>query len=383
MATNTAAWPLAPAALPTERAAAIPWTIWACVAAVTSVTVGGHWDIAWHRAIGRDEFFTPPHLAIYFCGVLAGAACAWLILRTSFGRDNTNATVGIWGLRAPLGAFLIAWGGAMMLTSAPFDDWWHNAYGLDTKILSPPHMLLVAGILAVEAGTLLLIMGAMNRLQNRALNWLLLYTGGMMLVTLLVSVMELSSRLVQHTAMFYRAMAIVAPATLIALGSASRIRWGATWTAGVYTLLHLLMIWILPLVPAEPKLGPVYVPVTHLVPPFFPVLLLAPAAAIDWYRQRGGANAFALGAIFLGVLLAVQWPFANFLMGEHARNWFFGSHYLGYYSHPNSLQRLNQFATFEKTSAAFALTLAQALLAASAMSWLGLRWGRWMRSIVR
>ena len=24
-----------------------------------------------------------------------------------------------------------------MLTSAPFDDWWHNAYGLDVKITQP------------------------------------------------------------------------------------------------------------------------------------------------------------------------------------------------------------------------------------------------------
>ena len=33
-----------------------------------------------------------------------------------------------------------------MITSAPFDNWWHEAYGLDVKILSPPHMLLAAGI---------------------------------------------------------------------------------------------------------------------------------------------------------------------------------------------------------------------------------------------
>jgi len=32
-----------------------------------------------------------------------------------------------------------------MLASAPFDDWWHNAYGLDVRIISPPHMVLAAG----------------------------------------------------------------------------------------------------------------------------------------------------------------------------------------------------------------------------------------------
>ena len=35
-----------------------------------------------------------------------------------------------------------------MLTSAPFDNWWHNAYGLDVKIVSPPHTLLILGIRA-------------------------------------------------------------------------------------------------------------------------------------------------------------------------------------------------------------------------------------------
>jgi hypothetical protein len=380
MATSPITWPAAVAA---ERADSIPWPIWACVAAVTSVTIGGHWDIAWHRAIGRDEFFTPPHLAIYFCGVLAGLACAWLILRTSFFGGDRTGTVSIWGLRAPLGAFIIAWGGTMMLTSAPFDDWWHNAYGLDTKILSPPHMLLVAGIIAVKSGTLLLIMGAMNRSSSRALNWLFLYVGGMMLVTLMVSVMELSNRVVQHTAMFYRAVSIVAPATLVALGTASRIRWGASLAAGLYMGFLMLMIWILPLVPAEPKLGPVYFPVTHLVPPYFPVLLIAPALAMDWYRQRGGSSALVLGLLFAGVLLAVEWPFADFLMSEYARNWFFGSHYLGYYAHPKSYQRLNEYAVMEKTSAEFAWKLAQAFLAATVMAWLGLRWGRWMRSVVR
>ena len=53
-----------------------------------------------------------------------------------------------------------------MIASAPFDNWWHDAYGLDVKILSPPHMLLAAGILAVHLGALLLIAGNMNRAEE-------------------------------------------------------------------------------------------------------------------------------------------------------------------------------------------------------------------------
>ena len=50
-----------------------------------------------------------------------------------------------------------------MLASAPFDDWWHNAYGLDVKIISPPHMVLAAGFFGIEFGTVMLMLAFMNR----------------------------------------------------------------------------------------------------------------------------------------------------------------------------------------------------------------------------
>ena len=50
--------------------------------------VGTHWDIAWHRSIGRDTFWTPAHMAIYLGGVLAGLSCGYLILSTTFGRGG-------------------------------------------------------------------------------------------------------------------------------------------------------------------------------------------------------------------------------------------------------------------------------------------------------
>src|SRR3954469_1394728 len=63
---------------------AVPWYTWLCVLALTSAIVGVHWDISWHRSIGRDTFWTPAHIAIYLCGVLAGVAYGYLILWTSF-----------------------------------------------------------------------------------------------------------------------------------------------------------------------------------------------------------------------------------------------------------------------------------------------------------
>ena len=145
----------------------VPWTIWAGVVAVTSASIGGAWDVAWHRSVGRDAFLTAPHLAIYACGVIAAVVCGYLILATTFGNSQAmkDVSVSVLGFRAPLGAFFAAWGGIAMLTSAPFDNWWHNAYGLDVKIISPPHVLLILGIRMVGVGMLFLILAAMNRAE--------------------------------------------------------------------------------------------------------------------------------------------------------------------------------------------------------------------------
>ena len=40
----------------TESTTGIPWYLWCSALAVTSVTIGAHWDVSWHRSIGRDNF---------------------------------------------------------------------------------------------------------------------------------------------------------------------------------------------------------------------------------------------------------------------------------------------------------------------------------------
>src|SRR5580698_8151766 len=130
-----------------SKTSSVPWYIWWGALAVTSSSIGGAWDVSWHRSIGRDTFWTPAHMAIYACGVIAAVICGYLIFATTFGRSvqMKAASGSVLGFRAPLGAFIAAWGGIAMLTSAPFDNWWHAAYGLDVKIVSPPHTLLIMG----------------------------------------------------------------------------------------------------------------------------------------------------------------------------------------------------------------------------------------------
>src|SRR5260370_11878541 len=99
----------------------VPWYIWLGVLAVTSSIVGIHWDISWHRSIGRDTFWTPAHMAIYLCGVLAGVVSGYLILSTTLDRNSPlrESAVTLWGFRGPLGPLIPAWGGGSSLVSAP------------------------------------------------------------------------------------------------------------------------------------------------------------------------------------------------------------------------------------------------------------------------
>src|SRR5439155_9434367 len=95
----------------------IPWYLWCAALAVTSAYIGGYWDISWHRSIGRDSFWTPPHLAIYACGLLAGVSSGYLIAAATFGRAAAlrDVSVRVLGFSGPAGAFLSAWGGFAML----------------------------------------------------------------------------------------------------------------------------------------------------------------------------------------------------------------------------------------------------------------------------
>jgi hypothetical protein len=375
-----------------EERPSIPWFVWCTVVAVTSAMIGGHWDISWHRSIGRDAFWTAPHIAIYLCGVLAGVSSAYLILSTTFGdqRELADSSVSMWGFRGPLGAFVAAWGGVAMLTSAPFDDWWHAAYGLDVKIISPPHALLSLGIFSVQIGALLLILGYMNRsdgaLRDKFVR-LFLYVGSTMVVLVMLFMMEVTNRSQMHTAEFYRSVALALPFVLVGISRAAPHRWACTIMAAFYSAFLIALVWILPLFPAEPKLGPVYYNVTHFVPPAFPLLLIVPAVALDLLRRVSSRwsvwrETLATGTLFVATFTAVQWPFANFLQSPRARNWIFGTGYFGYYEHPSWLHRTYRFLPAE-TPAHFWSVMAMAVALALVTSALGLKLGDWMRRIKR
>src|SRR6202167_4781156 len=187
----------------------VPWYIWSCVVAVISSVIGGAWDISWHESIGRDSFWTTPHLLIQLCGIISGISCGYLILATTFQKNSPlrDYSISMWGFRGPMGAFLCAWGGVCMLTSAPFDNWWHAAYGLDVKILSLPHSILGLGEVMISFGTLLLVCAHFNRgagAEREKLDRLFLYVGGIMVFGTATGNLENTPMEFMHSPSFYR-----------------------------------------------------------------------------------------------------------------------------------------------------------------------------------
>ena len=364
---------------------AVPWFVWTGVIAVSSITFGLYWDISWHQTIGRDTFWTPAHLAIHFGGILAAFTCAYLIFTTTFGQDADAraASVGVWGFRGPLGAFLTAWGGVTMLTSAPFDNWWHNSFGLDVEILSPPHVVLGLGIMGVGFGSLLLLVAQMNRSTGAAeakLNRLFMYLCGLLIVLQLILISEDCDPTLMHSSIFYQMTTFGTPLLLIAFARASGRRWGATIIASIYMGAMLAGLWLFPIFPATPKLGPVFTNVTHMVPMGFPVLLVFPAMALDMVMNRFANRgrwfqAVMAGTAFLVSLIATHWFWADFMISPSARNAVFGQNYFAYPISPADYHLAWEFAHYDKTLSAFLLGLGMAWVFAIVSSRIGVAWG--------
>jgi hypothetical protein len=370
--------------------AAVSWAIYAVLFASTSVVLGVIWDISWHRTIGRDTFWTPAHLAIYLGGVVSGLTCGFLALHTTFaGSPDEHATaVRFWGFRAPFGAWVSIWGAIAMLTSAPFDDWWHNAYGLDVKIISPPHMVLAAGIGGIQLGAMLMALASQNRAggTRRDLNRLFLLGAGLLVLLAATVATEYTQRWDMHQSLFYQVCAGVFVFFLVSAARAARTRWPATTVALIYSALQMVMLLVLPLFPGQPLLGPIYVQVDRFMPPDFPLLLVAPAVAIDILIRRftpGGWRDWGLAAmlavVFVIAFLAVQYPFADFLVSPWARNDLFGSHRMDYGVPPEIQQRFYQLNPPDNLAAGIPIAIAIGFVSAR----FGLWWGNWMSRVRR
>ena len=102
---------------------------------------GGSWDITNHLLNKPETFFAPPHLILY-SGVGTSVVGAIMLLTSSRSIGRT-----VWPAKLALA------GVALLVSAGPVDFAWHSVYGLD-GLFSPPHFVLVSGMVASSLGGL-------------------------------------------------------------------------------------------------------------------------------------------------------------------------------------------------------------------------------------
>jgi hypothetical protein len=370
------------------------------------VIIGVLWDIAWHMSIGRDGLFSAPHNAIYLGAALAGLISGYQVLKTSFwgSREEKGKMVNFWGIfYSSLGGMFCIWGGFAAATSAPFDDWWHNTYGLDVKIFSPPHTVLALGLISIQIGAMISVLATLNQnekvpylseIQNISrkirLRNIFIFTAGMVMLTTFTFCTEFMGRWAMHRMSFYQIGAGFVPLFLLAFARASNIKWGATYIAVVYMISLWVINTTLRMFPAEPLLGPIANHVTHFQNTGFPILLVIPALVFDYLRDKYSAKnewilAVILGVTFVITFFVVQWNAGTFLHESPlARNWFFSSDSWAYNNDPNASWRY-QYTGWgtPKTAYEWSVGFLVAFVLGIISARIGLLWGNWMRKVQR
>jgi hypothetical protein len=118
---------------------------------------GGSWDITNHLLNKPETFFAPPH-AILYSGA-ASAVVGTVLLFSASKKSTADKKRMIWPVK------LVIAGVVMLIGAAPADFVWHSAFGLD-GLLSPPHFVLVSGMIASSAGALAGLAQSTKRLPS-------------------------------------------------------------------------------------------------------------------------------------------------------------------------------------------------------------------------
>ena len=119
----------------------------------------------------------------------------------------------------------------------------------------------------------------------------------------------------------------------------------------------------------------------------FKLLLIVPAFLLDllWQRTRHWSRwtvAAVSAVLFVGSLVAVEYPFATFLMSPASRNRFFGTHYLYYGAPPQSFLVRNTFNLTDSVPQ-FLIGILIATAVCTLTTWFGLKRGDWMAQVQR
>jgi hypothetical protein len=188
---------------------------------------GLYWDDAWHTDVGRDTFFAPPHLLLY-AGV---SVLLTVMLLSAWQRYRTEG----WVMLRDMALVLPLGGAGVTLAAAPVDELWHQLFGRDAVVWSPPHMVAVAGLLAFAAGLLLAVHRA--RRHSRLVGAVV---GAFLIAAAATVVMEFEADVPQFPVVLYLPVAVGALTFVFGLiRRVARGPWAVTEAAGVYVLLRI------------------------------------------------------------------------------------------------------------------------------------------------
>lgn len=233
-----------------------------------------YWDDAWHTDIGRDTALIPPHLALYGSVAVVGlVVLGWGLVALARTRSIRAA------LRQP-GRLLAGLGGAVTLAAAPLDAFWHDAFGRDAVLWSPPHMLVVFASTTMAIGLLAGLRPTRRGIVEAALS-------AVVLGSAMMTVLEYDTDVPQFSQILYLPVVLVSGLFAVAIIRALVSRsYAVAQGVAVYIAVRLIVVAALILLGRST--------------PALPVAVLGLAVAdLPWrgHAARYGATGAAVAAL--------------------------------------------------------------------------------------
>jgi hypothetical protein len=309
---------------------------WIMLCLMLLAELGLAWDRRWHDIVGRDQFWIPPHIMMYSGVAGTGLITLGIVLvdtrryyQKKAGVDESSTTGVLRVFHAPLGFILLGCGMLIDAIAAPFDNYWHELYGIDVTFWSPFHLM---GHLGAAIGGLGIIYAfASEAVQEQQAEHpsrrLLGLTGPeWAVVVLLAALMEII--LPALTAFIPVVLGPVQllsyPLILVLTASLFLVSAYHCFRKPGITLLTILILWPLSIATElftpfalrfmamrlglSYRLGrePIVDVALALLPVFYLVCALMVEAAVAWQRRSGKAgNGDLRGAWLLGILMAI------------------------------------------------------------------------------
>ena len=212
-----------------------------------------YWDVWTHVVIGRETFFSAPHLLLYTgFGLVALGGIAGC-LRGVAGQGPMGPRLHVLGLAVPIEFFLIGIGALFQTVAFPWDEAWHLLVSrgeVTETFWSPPHAMAIGGgILAAFGFVLAVAVARETRTWSRGLALVVQgWSFGQFLFALhvLLGLADFSEvfqgDVFRDAAVYPSAVAVVTPVVLVMAVVATRRPGLATLAAIFYTIIRWPMV---------------------------------------------------------------------------------------------------------------------------------------------